>query len=128
MYGHCCVVTMHGHCCVVGTVYGQYKRKALSEMMEAAVILMDDIFGAVTKKPWTQHPRYQELKTTAADYVDRLGFSQPEGGSSETMHTLARKLPVKLPVKKTPSKPILAHAIVVQKLRQSDATATLTYE
>ena len=96
--------------------------------MEAAVVPLDDIFGAVTKKPWTQHPRYQELKTAAADYVDRLGFSQPEGGSSETMHSLARKLSVKLPTKKTPAKPALTHAIVVQKPRQSDTTATLTYE
>ena len=96
--------------------------------MDSAAIPMDDIFGTDDKKPWKDHPKYQDFQVKAKKYVDSLPFSQPTQGSSETMHTLARKLNVQLPKQKTPAKPVLTHAIVVEKLRNVDTTAKLNYE
>ena len=59
---------------------------------------------------------------------EALGFSQPNYVSKETMHTLARKLDVPPPKQKAPAKPVLTHAIVVEKLRKVDTTAGLNYE
>ena len=77
---------------------------------------------------WGLHPKYKEFAEKARKYVDTLGFSQPKNGASETMHSLARKLNVKLPSQMTPAKPKLTHAIVVEKLRSVDTTAGLNYE
>ena len=96
--------------------------------MPFAVIPMDAIFGTDEKKPWKEHPKYQEFTDKAKKHVETLGFSQPKSGASETMHSLARKLDVKLPSSMTPAKPRLTHAIVVEKLRSVDTTAGLNYE
>ena len=100
----------------------------MTEELDSAVIPMNDIFGKDVKKSWNEHPKYQEFTERARKYVDTLGFSQPKKGASETMHSLARKLNVKLPPTMTPAKPKLTHAIVVEKLRSVDTTAALNYE
>ena len=100
----------------------------MTEELDSAVIPMNDIFGKDEKKPWNEHPKYQEFTEKARKYVDSLGFSQPKKGASETIHSLARKLNVKLPTTMTPAKPQLTHAIVVEKLRSVDTTAGMNYE
>ena len=113
---------------VRGIAENSKKRKALMDDIDSAAIPMDDIFGTDDKKPWKDHPKYQDFQVKAKQYVDSLPFSQSTQGSSETMHTLARKLNVQLPKQKTPAKPVLTHAIVVEKLRNVDTTAKLNYE
>ena len=113
---------------VRGIAENSKKRKALTEQLESATIPLDDIFGEDDKKPWKEHPKYQDLEVKAKKYVDSLGYSQPNKGASETMHTMAKKLDICLPRSKTPAKPVLTHAIVVQKLRHVDTTAGLKYE
>ena len=113
---------------VRGIAENSKKRKALTEQLESATIPLDDIFGEDDKEPWKEHPKYQDLEVKAKKYVDSLGYSQPNKGASETMHTMAKKLDICLPRSKTPAKPVLTHAIVVQKLRHVDTTAGLKYE
>ena len=113
---------------VRGIAENSKKRKALTEQLESAMIPLDDIFGEDDKKPWKEHPKYQDLEVKAKKYVDSLGYSQPNKGASETMHTMAKKLDICLPRSKTPAKPVLTHAIAVQKLRHVDTTAGLKYE
>ena len=113
---------------VRGIAENSKKRKALADELDSAVIPMNDIFGKDEKKSWDEHPKYQEFTKIARKYVDTLGFSQPKQGASETMHSLARRLDLKLPSQMTPAKPKLTHAIVVEKLRSVDTTAGLNYE
>ena len=111
-----------------GIAENSKKRKALTNELESAAIPLDDIFGKDDKKPWKEHPKYQDFEVKAKKYVGSLGYSQPSQGASETMHTLAKKLDISLPKSKTPAKPVLTHAIVVHKLRHVDTTAGLKYE
>ena len=76
---------------VRGIAENSKKRKALMNDIDSAAIPMDDIFGTDDKKPGKDHPKYQNFQVKAKKYVDSLPFSQPTQGSSETMHTLARK-------------------------------------
>ena len=78
---------------------------------------MDDIFGEDEKKPWKEHPKYQDFEVKAKKYVESLGYSQPSQGASETMHTMAKKLDISLPKTKTPAKAVLAHAITKRTIR-----------
>ena len=89
---------------------------------------MTSLAGTDDKKPWKEHPKYQDFEVKAKKYVESLGYSQPSKGASETMHTLAKKLDISLPKSKTPAKTALTHAIVVGKLRSVDTTAGLNYE
>ena len=111
-----------------GIAENSKKRKALTGDFESAIVPLDDIFGTDDKKPWKEHPKYHDFEEKATKYVESLGYSQPSKGASETMHTLAKKLDISLPKSKTPAKPVLTHAIVVQKLRSVDTTAGLNYE
>ena len=111
-----------------GIAENSKKRKALTNEIELAAIPMDDIFGEDEKKPWKEHPKYQDFEMKTKKYVESLGYSQPIHGASETMHTMAKKLDISLPKTKTPAKTVLTHAIVVHKLRHVDTTAGLKYE
>ena len=113
---------------VRGIAENSNKRRAFSNQLESVAIPLDDIFGEDDKKPWKEHPKYQDFEVKAKMYVESLGYSQPTEGASETMHTLAKKLDISLPKTKTPAKPLLTHAIAVQKLRHVDTTAGLKYE
>ena len=104
------------------------KRRALASQFESATVPLDDIFGTDPKKQWSEHPKFHELVQKAATYVDKLGFSSPGKGQSETMHSLARKLDVKLQAKKQPSKKILVEAIVITKLKQLDPVDAHNYQ
>jgi len=103
-----------------GKAENSLKRRALSSQLDAAAVPFDDIFGNDPKKQWSEHPKFHAFVQKAASYVDNLGFSSPNKGQSETMHTLARKLDVRLEAKKQPSKKILVEAIVITKLKQLD--------
>ena len=92
------------------------------------MIPMDDIFGTTPTKPWSEHPKFYEFISKAGTYVDKLGFSSPSAGTTETMHSLARKLDVQLAAKKQPSKQILIKAIVITKLKQLDPTNSSRYQ
>ena len=109
---------------VRGVAENSKQRETLTEELNAAVVPLDDIFGCTPKKPWSEHPKFHELVSKAGSYVNKLGFSSPSVGSTETMHTLARKLDVQLAAKKQPSKKILIEAIVIRKLKQLDPTQT----
>ena len=96
--------------------------------MDEAQIPFDDIFGDDPKKQWSEHPKFHSFVQKAASYVDKLGFSSPRKGQSETMHSLARKLDVQLEAKKQPSKKILVEAIVITKLKQLDPADARNYQ
>ena len=104
-----------------GKAANSLKRRALAPQLEDAMIPFDDIFGDDPKKPWSDHPQFHSFLQKAASYVDNLGFSSPNKGQSETMHSLARKLNVQLEAKKQPSKKILVGAIVIAKLKQLES-------
>ena len=110
-----------------GKAENSLKRRALSSQLDAAVLPFDDIFGNDPKKQWSEHPKFHTFVQKAATYVDNLGFSSPNKGQSETMHTLARKLDVQLQAKKQPSKKILVEAIVITKLKQLDPIDAKNY-
>ena len=96
--------------------------------LDQAAVPFDDIFGNDPKKQWSEHPKFHEFVQKAALYVDKLGFSSPSKGQSETMHSLARKLDVQLQAKKQPSKKILVEAIVITKLKQLDPVDAHNYQ
>ena len=77
-----------------GKAENSLKRRALSSQLDAAAVPLDDIFGNDPKKQWSEHPKFHEFAQKAAMYVDKLGFSSPGKGQSETLHSLARKLDV----------------------------------
>ena len=81
----------------------------------------------IQEQQWSEHPKFHTFVQKAASYVDNLGFSSPNKGQSETMHTLARKLDVQLETKKQPSKKILVEAIVITKLKQLDTIDAKNY-
>ena len=83
-----------------GVAENSKKRKTLTGELNAAVVPLDDIFGSTPKKPWSDHPKFHEYVSKAGTYVDKLGFSSPSAGTTETMHTLARKLDIQLAAKK----------------------------
>ena len=99
------------------------KRRALSSQLDEAQVPFDD-----PKKQWSEHPKFHSFVQKAASYVDNLGFSSPRKGQSETMHSLARKLDVKLVAKMQPSKKILVEAIVITKLKQLDPVDARNYQ
>ena len=105
-----------------GIAENSKKRKTLADDLNDAAVPFDDIFGCTPKKPWSEHPKFHDYISKAGSYVDKLGFSSPSAGSTETMHSLARKLDVQLAAKKLPSKKILIEAIVITKLKQLDPT------
>ena len=109
---------------VRGIAENSKKRKTLADDLNDAAVPFDDIFGCTPKKPWSDHPKFHECVSKAGTYVDKLGFSSPSAGTTETMHSLARKLDVQLAAKKQPSKKILIEAIVIRKLKQLDPTQT----
>ena len=111
-----------------GTAENSLKRRALASQFESATVPLDDIFGNDPKKQWSEHPKFHELVQKAATYVDKLGFSSPGKGQSETMHSMARKLDVQLQAKKQPSKKILVEAIVITKLKQLDPVDAHNYQ
>ena len=111
-----------------GKAENSLKRRALSSQLDDAAVPFDDIFGNDPKKQWSEHPKFHELVQKAAMYVDKLGFSSPGKGQSETMHSLARKLDVQLEAKKQPSKKILVEAIVITKLKQLDPVDAHNYQ
>ena len=114
-----------------GTAENSLKRRALSSQMDEAQVPFDDIFGDDPKKQWSEHPKFHSFVQKAALYVDKLGFSSPGKGQSETMHSLARKLDVnyvQLEAKKQPSKKILVEAIVITKLKQLDPADARNYQ
>ena len=100
---------------------------ALSSQLDNAAVPFDEIFGNDPKKQWSEHPQFHAFVQKAAVYVDKLGFSSPSKGQSETMHSLARKLDVQLNAKKQPSKKILVEAIVITKLKQLDPVDAKNY-
>ena len=77
---------------------------------------------------WSEHPKFHEFVQKAALYVDKLGFSSPGKGQSETMYSLARKLDIQLETKKQPSKKILVEPIVITKLKQLDPVDAHNYQ
>ena len=111
-----------------GTAENSLKRRALASQLDEAQVPFDDIFGDDPKKQWSEHPQFHPLVQKAASYVDKLGFSSPAKGQTETMHTLARKLNVQLEAKKQPSKKILVEAIVITKLKQLDPADARNYQ
>ena len=111
-----------------GTAENSLKRRALASQFESATVPLDDIFGNDPKKQWSEHPKFHSFVQKAALYVDKLGFSSPGKGQSETMHSLARKLDVQLEAKKQPSKKILVEAIVITKLKQLDPVDARNYQ
>ena len=113
---------------VRGVAQNSKKRKTLAAELNAAEVPFDDIFGQTPKKPWSDHPKFHEYVSKAGTYVERLGFSSPSAGSTETMHSLARKLDIQLAAKKQPSKKILIQAIVITKLKQLDPTNSSHYQ
>ena len=113
---------------VRGVAQHSKKRKTLTDDLNEAVVPFDDIFGSTPKKPWSEHPKFHEYVSKAGSYVEKLGFSSPSAGSTETMHSLARKLDIQLAAKKQPSKKILIQAIVITKLKQLDPTNSSHYQ
>ena len=113
---------------VRGIAENSKKRKTLAGDLNEAAVPFDDIFGSTPKKPWSDHPKFHEYVSKAGSYVDKLGFSSPSAGSTESMHSLARKLDIQLAAKKQPSKKILIQAIVITKLKQLDPTNSSHYQ
>ena len=111
-----------------GKAENSLKRRALSSQFDAAAVPLDDIFGNDPKKQWSEHPKFHSFVQKAASYVDKLGFSSPRKGQPETMHSLARKLDVKLEAKMQPSKKILVEAIVIMKLKQLGPVDARNYQ
>ena len=103
-----------------GKAENSLKRRALSLQLDQAAVPFDDIFGNDPKKQWSEHPKFHEFVQKAALYVDKLGFSSPSKGQSETMHSLARKL--------EPSKKILVEPIVITRLKQLDPVDAHNYQ
>ena len=110
-----------------GKAENSLKRRALSSQLDNAAVPFDEIFGNDPKKQWSEHPQFHAFVQKVAVYVDKLGFSSPSKGQSETMHSLARKLDVQLNAKKQPSKKILVEAIVITKLKQLDPVDAKNY-